>query len=180
MFLTGENGSFVPVNSLKTAGRYHHSSHESIHFCPCLFNGIRPAALVAATQPNHAAVSLSPSAGTHRAASVPVAPPPDDYAPANNAPLFPGGPPALEAYLQTVEAYPMRAQVTDMEGTVRVRFRVLPTGRLSEVRIVQSHGPLLDPAALRLVLLMPRWYPAHQAGVAVACLVELSVRFCFE
>lgn len=112
--------------------------------------------------------SLLPTAHTHA------------YAPTTNEPFFPGGQPALDAYLKTIAAYPPQARASGIEGTVRVRFRVLPTGRLTEIQLVKRQGPLLDSAAVQIVLLMPRWYPAHQAGVAVACLVELAIVFRFD
>ncbi|GAB3221584.1 energy transducer TonB [Spirosoma arcticum] len=101
----------------------------------------------------------------------------DEFAPLTNLPFFPGGKQALETYLSDLDLYPLSARETQIEGAVRVLFRVLPNGQLNEVRVVRSHGPLLDQAALRAVALMPRWYPAHRAGMAVSHLVELLVTF---
>jgi TonB family protein len=101
----------------------------------------------------------------------------DEFAPLNNMPFFPGGQRALETYLEDLDVYPYLARQIQIEGTVRVRFRVLPNGCLTDVQVVQSHGALLDQAAIRAVLYMPRWYPAHRAGVAVASPVELLITF---
>lgn len=103
--------------------------------------------------------------------------PSDGVVPLTNLPFFPGGTRALETYLEDLDLYPIQAREAQIEGTVRVLFRVLPNGRRSEVRVVRSRGPLLDRAAIRAVALMPRWYPAHRAGVAVSHLVELLVTF---
>lgn len=113
----------------------------------------------------------------HAPAPTPSAPSSDEVVPLNNPPFFPGGTRALENYLDNLDIYPLLARETCTEGTVRVRFRVLPDGSLSEVRVVRSRGQLLDQAALEAVAQMPRWFPAHRAGVAVPHLVELLVTF---
>lgn len=101
----------------------------------------------------------------------------DEYVPLSNEPFFPGGQQALQAYMRDPDFYPHQARQSDVEGTVRVQFQVLPTGHLTKVRVIQSAGPLLDRAAIEAVALMPRWYPAHRSGVAVAQRVELPITF---
>lgn len=101
----------------------------------------------------------------------------DEFAPLNNLPFFPGGQKALETYLEDLDVYPYLARQILIEGTVRVRFRVLPNGSLADLQVVQSHGALLDQAAIRAVTYMPRWYPAHRAGMAVTSPVELPITF---
>lgn len=128
----------------------------------------------------------TPPSTTHRQSSSKVdwattlvssAQPTDEFRPLNNLPFFPGGPRALEAYLQNVELYPYRARETGVEGSVHIRFRVMPTGYLTQFEVVRSGGPLLDYAALDAVSGMPRWYPAHRAGTAVSSLYELIITF---
>jgi protein TonB len=101
----------------------------------------------------------------------------EEYAPTSNAPFFPGGQRALKKYFRDLNVYPHQARKAGIQGTVLVRFRVLATGHLSEVRVVRSRGHMLDAAAVRAVALMPRWFPAHRSGVAVASLYELPVKF---
>ena len=100
-----------------------------------------------------------------------------EYAPLDNVPFYPGGQRALEAYLNDLSLYPDQARICQREGTVQVQFRIMSSGELTEIRIVQSFEPLLNQAILRAVALMPRWYPAHRAGVAVASLFALPVTF---
>ena len=100
-----------------------------------------------------------------------------EYAPLNNAPFFPGGQRALETYLRDLNLYPHQARTSQREGTVQVRFRVMPGGELTEIQVVQSSEPLLNQATVRAVALMPRWYPAHRAGMAVSSLFVLPVTF---
>lgn len=101
----------------------------------------------------------------------------DEYSPLNNTPFFPGGPQALQTYLQNPALYPLAARRALREGTVRVRFRVTAMGELTQFWVVQSGGTLIDQAALGVVAGMPRWYPAHRNGTAVSCLYELPITF---
>ncbi|WP_420150946.1 energy transducer TonB [Spirosoma sp.] len=100
-----------------------------------------------------------------------------DFTPLTNKPFFPGGKQALEKHLETIDLYSNSALKAYSEGTVQVRFRVQPNGSLTDIQIVKSCGPLLDAAAVKAIVTMPHWYPAHRAGVAVSSLVELPITF---
>lgn len=100
----------------------------------------------------------------------------DEFASINNEPYFPGGQRALEDYFGRLALYAEPTRIPT-NRTVKVLFRVMPTGRLTELRIVQSGGTLLDQAVLEAVSQMPRWFPAHRAGVSVSSLYLLPVRF---
>lgn len=101
----------------------------------------------------------------------------DEDALLNDYPSFPGGQKALENFLNNLDLYPEEALEARREGTVIVHFLVLPNGQLTNARILQSRGELLDKAAMRAMSLMPRWYPAHRAGMTVAHPVKLPIRF---
>jgi periplasmic protein TonB len=101
----------------------------------------------------------------------------DVYMPTTNEPFFPGGQSALAEYLKQADWYPRQARMAQLDGLVRVRFRVQASGYLTDIQIVESRGPILDRAAMRCVGQMPRWFPAHQNGVAVARTVVIPVRF---
>ncbi|SOD99551.1 energy transducer TonB [Spirosoma fluviale] len=96
-----------------------------------------------------------------------------EYTPLNNVPFFPGGQKALETYLN--DHRPSNAE--QREGTVHIRFRVMPTGQLTEIKVIESSEPLLNQAAMQAIVRMPRWYPAHRSGVAVSSLYVLPVTF---
>lgn len=105
---------------------------------------------------------------------------PDEFAPLNNLPFFPGGRNALLTYFDSCGLYPQQARLNGVEGSVHVRFWVQSDGHLTHIQVLESRGPLLDSAAIRAVALMPRWYPAHQDGRAVACPTRLSIKFQFD
>ena len=79
--------------------------------------------------------------------------------------------------MEALDLYPYLAREIKLEGTVRVKFRVQPSGYVTDVQLVKSRGSLLDVAAINVVTKMPRWYPAHRAGIAVSRLVELPITF---
>lgn len=104
------------------------------------------------------------------------------YDPSSNAelngwPAFPGGSTALKAYFDQPQWYPTEAQESRLEGAVRVRFRVLPTGHITDVRVIDPKGTLLDQAAVEAVKKMPRWYPAYRNGQPVLAFQHIRVSF---
>ena len=101
----------------------------------------------------------------------------DDYAPTNTTALFPGDRTALQKFLRQPGMYPHVARQMGLEGTVKVQFRVLPDGTLTEHKIVQSAGRMLDQAALRMLSRMPNWLPAYRDSRAVGSLVVLPILF---
>ncbi|GAB3641228.1 energy transducer TonB [Spirosoma arcticum] len=111
------------------------------------------------------------------ALSIQPAQPAEEFALSSNEPFFLGGKSALEKHLKSLRLYPHQARLILAEGTVRVRFRVQASGDLTDIEVVQSHGAVLDGAAVKAVALMPRWYPAHRSGMAVSSLVELPITF---
>lgn len=122
-------------------------------------------------------ISNSPSVVLDAPATAPSAQQTDEVAPLTNLPFFPGGTQALQNYLENRDLYPTQALEAGIAGTVRLRFRVMPDGSLSGVRVIQSQGPLLDQAARQAVAQMPRWYPAYRGGVAVALSTDLLITF---
>lgn len=104
-------------------------------------------------------------------------PAPDAELPRNGWPAFPGGSVALKAYFDQPELYPIQAQDERLQGSVRVRFRVLPTGHVTDVKVVYPTGTMLDQAALEAVKKMPRWYPAYRDGEPVQAFQHLRVSF---
>ena len=76
------------------------------------------------------------------------------YAPLDNV-FYPGGQRALEDYLRDLSLYLDQTRIRQRKGAVQVQFRVMSSGKLTEIRIIQSFEILLNQAILRAVSLMP-------------------------
>jgi len=58
----------------------------------------------------------------------------------------------LRSALERAKTYPRFARERGIEGTVLLRFRVLPTGRIEQVDVVRSSGArILDDASVRTI-----------------------------
>ncbi|TAE31834.1 MAG: energy transducer TonB [Cytophagales bacterium] len=115
-----------------------------------------------------------------QASLVSTTPNSDEFVPNDNDPFFPGGIEALREYLKESAPYPRQARMAQIEGTVRVRFRVQPTGYLTDIQVVESGGEVLNRSALRAIAQMPRWFPSHRNGEAVARSVVMPITFRME
>src|SRR6476661_677063 len=73
---------------------------------------------------------------------------------------FPGGNPALEAYIKKNLQLPNEVKLRDLRGRTTVRFVLRPDGQIGASEVVNSLCPSCDDEALRLVRAMPRWTPA--------------------
>jgi protein TonB len=77
-------------------------------------------------------------------------------------------------------AYPRRARDRGWEGTVELKVRVLPSGKVGEVKLINSSGyKSLDQAARRAI---KRWRftPASRAGGVVESWVVVPVHFVLD
>lgn len=73
--------------------------------------------------------------------------------------------------------YPLTARIRGWEGTVLVRVRVLPSGRVGELVVQKGSGhDILDQAA-RVAIREWRFQPAQQGGRPRAAWVEIPVSF---
>jgi TonB family protein len=99
------------------------------------------------------------------------------YAVADDMPTFPGGQPALLAYLTESLEFPAEALEAPIDGAVQVSFIVRKDGRITDATVVKGQHPALDAEALRLVSEMPEWEPGRQQGKVVSTLCNLPIRF---
>lgn len=88
---------------------------------------------------------------------------------------------ASPAYLRNPPpAYPLAARRRGVEGVVTVSVTVDSSGQPQVVSVLRSSGhPMLDRAAEQAVAAW-RFVPARRAGVAVASVVEVPVRFSLD
>lgn len=74
----------------------------------------------------------------------------------------------LTEYVANNLEYPETARENALEGIVKVKVTIAPTGEVVDAVVVQSLGFGCDEAALKLVRNMPRWQPASNYGVPAA------------
>ena len=92
-------------------------------------------------------------------------------------PEFPGGMPALIAFLQNNVKYPADAEKQKVEGKVMVSFVVETDGSISDVKVMKKVFPSLDAEAIRVVKAMPRWTPGKQKGKVVRVHFSLPIAY---
>ena len=87
-------------------------------------------------------------------------------------PGFRGGVTALREWIDENMHYPDELADTCLQGRVIVTFIINEDGTLSNAKVIKSVHPLLDAEALRLVSIMPRWYPAKRMGKGI------KIKYC--
>ena len=92
-------------------------------------------------------------------------------------PQFPGGALALRNYLIRNLRYPKKAYKEKVEGKVVAKIVVEPDGSLGDIEIVKKLSPECDAETIRVIKKMPKWNPAMQDGLPVACYYNLPITF---
>ncbi|HOH99321.1 MAG TPA: energy transducer TonB [Bacteroidales bacterium] len=87
-------------------------------------------------------------------------------------PSYPGGMPALQAYL--VQALQLPPE-TDPVNVV-VQFIVDDRGKVRDAEVLKGMNPDIDKAVLRAIRRMPDWTPGYQRDVAVKTRMVLPVK----
>lgn len=83
----------------------------------------------------------------------------------------------LYDYFHMHLSYPQEVVADSIEGVVKVGFLVNPDSSISDLKVLQSLGTILDNEALRLVENMPGWKPAVENGVVISSSFIIPVRF---
>ena len=90
-------------------------------------------------------------------------------------PEYPGGMSALQKYLsEKIAGSPMKGKAG---GRVMVGFTVAETGKIQDVRVLQSDEASLNQEAERIVSEMPDWIPGKQRGRPVPVKYTVPIRF---
>ncbi len=92
-------------------------------------------------------------------------------------PAFPGGMPALSAYMSEHLKYPKEALKMRVEGRVFMQFVVEKDGSVSNAEVIRGIGYGCDEEALRVLRAMPAWKPGQQGGMPVRVRYSLPIRF---
>jgi protein TonB len=77
---------------------------------------------------------------------------------------FPGGVEGWTKYLIENLKYPKKAIKQNIQGMVKVQFRVDSTGKVSEITALNNPGGGLAEEAVRIIANGPNWIPAEQNG----------------
>ncbi|MFO7754416.1 MAG: TonB family protein [Bacteroidales bacterium] len=90
---------------------------------------------------------------------------------------FPGGLPALKAYIYENLKYPAKAMSEGIEGEVVVEFLVNTSGRIEDIKVSGSTYEGFNDAAMDVFRNMPAWEPGKQRGMPVKVKLHVPVEF---
>lgn len=107
---------------------------------------------------------------------------PNDFIPieVDVQPQFPGGPLALQKYIDKYLETPPAVRKLKITGKVYTSFIITETGEIEEAMVVKSLQLNCDRAALELVHYMPKWKPAMKYGKAVSIRHYLEIPFDYR
>jgi len=88
-------------------------------------------------------------------------------------PSFPGGESERAGFISNN----LRVPAENKHGTVYVSFIVKADGSITSAKILRGLGKSYDEEVLRVINLMPKWFPGKQNGEAVDVLFNLPVYF---
>jgi len=92
-------------------------------------------------------------------------------------PVFPGGDIGLVKFLTMNVKYPHKALEDGIVGTVYVTFTLSKEGNAEDIKILRGVSEELDKEALRVVSMMPQWFPGTQNGRFVKVQYNIPVKF---
>jgi periplasmic protein TonB len=98
----------------------------------------------------------------------------------DEAPEFPGGYTAVQAYFFKNQHYPEAALLSGVRGNTIVSFIINEQGFVEDARVVSGIDPQLDMEAIRLVKMMPQWKPGYYKGKPIACMLVMPVNFAIR
>ena len=92
-------------------------------------------------------------------------------------PMFRGGERKLMEFIGNNVVYPKEAIEAGIEGKVFVEFYIEKDGTVSDAKVLRGIGYGCDEEALRVIGLMPKWFPGKQRGHAVRMRYTLPINF---
>ena len=102
------------------------------------------------------------------------------YTVAEQMPSFPGGENAMLNYIASHLRYPSVSEENGVQGLVMVRFVVLPSGRVGEVKVIKGLDRYCDREAERVIRSLPLFIPGKKDGKPVAVWYTAPVQFVIE
>lgn len=95
-------------------------------------------------------------------------------------PQFIGGEARLQTFIMTFLRYPEDAVKDSIQGTVLIEFMISKTGKVTNVKVLNSLSPSCDAEAVRMVSLMPDWIPAEYKGENIPVIFKIPILFRFK
>ena len=92
-------------------------------------------------------------------------------------PMFRGGERKLMEFIGNNVVYPKEAIEAGIEGKVFVEFCIERDGTVSDAKVLRGIGYGCDEEALRVIGLMPKWYPGKVRGKSVRVRYTLPINF---
>lgn len=92
-------------------------------------------------------------------------------------PSYPGGEAELRKFLAYNLSVPADARKAGIHGTVYATFLVKEDGTVTDAKIIRGIGQSCDNEVLRVISLMPKWYPGKQNGRPVSVQFNMPVNF---
>ncbi len=83
----------------------------------------------------------------------------------------------VNAFLSRNLSYPKDAQQRKVEGRVIIKFVVAEDGSITDAIVERGVDPVLDAAALKTILKMPKWRPGRKDGKPVKVYYRIPVAF---
>jgi protein TonB len=80
---------------------------------------------------------------------------------------YPGGMSQWQRYLMKNIQYPERAQKKEIQGQVKIIFKVDKEGNITDPYVLKSIEYSLDQESLRLIILSGKWDPSTKDGISV-------------
>jgi protein TonB len=99
------------------------------------------------------------------------------YSLVDEQPNYPGGLPALFAYIKSDMKYPKEAVEKGTQGRVFVEYVVEKNGIISNIKILKGIGSGCDEEAKRLFAASIKWSPGKLKGEAVRVKMALPIQF---
>ena len=92
-------------------------------------------------------------------------------------PSFRGGEQKMIEFIQNNVVYPQEAKDAGVEGKVFVEFYIEKDGTVCDAKVLRGIGYGCDEEALRVIGLMPKWFPGKSRGHAVRVRYTLPINF---
>lgn len=80
-------------------------------------------------------------------------------------------------YINEKIEYPQRAIDSLLEDKVILRFCIIETGEIGNIKVMKGKYEILNQEAVRVISKMPNWNPARLRGKNVCCAYTIPINF---